>query len=292
MFHDRERCSAAMVHRSKNVQAMMQKNYKQYEHGHKLDGFGVYYINLDRSSDRRRFMNDQFHNLDLNSDKVHRLRAVNGKNLPSYSFINKYTWSNYMTNSRIATTLSHLKAIKAAYDNGDNHAIICEDDVSWVFVPLWECTLMEKIEALPADWLIYRLSTMHPKWKGGPFTYYKDHKTYGAQAYVVNRKFMQLVVDNCFTEDGVPILEPLRGTQPPNGKKILLADVFIWLLAKDHVYVSGRPLVFPFNDYGGFNSTISPNFTWNMARCATTTMDRWMSHLRKTSHQKLEHQSE
>lgn len=278
--YDRMKMTRHVVGQLKELESFVQTEFKQYEHAYKFDGIGIYVINLDRSNTRREFMFNQFHNLNLDPNKCHRVRAYDGKELEHYHFINRYKWYKWINHARLATTLSHLKAIKQAYDNDEDYALILEDDVALLLAPLWECPLMDKLNALPADWEIYRLMTLAPQWKDGSLTYMKPKfKSWGAQGYIVNRKAMKKIVESCFTEEGVPILEPERNNvQPPDtSKKLLVADAYIWYLCKGHMYVSGRQLIFPFNDYGDMNSTIIPTFTYTMSKSAAHAIENWMA---------------
>jgi GR25 family glycosyltransferase involved in LPS biosynthesis len=261
----------AMIKQAKHLRQTMHDRYRQSDHGHKYDAIGVDFINLDRSTDRRRFMNQQFTDLDI---PFHRVRATDGRTLDTQRFVNKYPWSHTMSPARLATTLSHLRAVKQAYDDGQQFAMICEDDVSFMFVPLWETTLREKLMELPKDWEIFRLTTLYPQWSDSPTAFYKDTKTPGAIAYIVNRKFMRKVAESCFPNE-IPHLEPgYNDVQPKHSGNVLLADKFLWKLSEG-TYVSGRPLVFPFNDYGGFDSTIMSHFTITMVFQALYIMNHW-----------------
>lgn len=278
--YDRAKMSRSVVFKLKNMEDFMHKEFNQYEHAYKFKGIGIYVINLDRSPQRREFMFNQFHDLNLNPNMTHRVQGIDGRKLETYHFINKYRWYKWINHARLATTLSHLKAIRTAYLNGDEYAMIVEDDVSFILAPLWEVPLIDKLNALPEDWEIYRMMTLAPLWKDGSLAYMKPRqKSWGAQAYIVNRKAMKKIVESCFTEEGVPIMEPDRnGVQPPDtSKKLLVADAFIWYLCRGHMYIAGRQLVFPFNDYGDMNSTIIPTFTYTMSKSASHAIDRWMN---------------
>ena len=67
-----------------------------------------------------------------------------------------------MTKSEIGCTMSHLIAIKTAYQNGDEMAMICEDDILFD-----TCTLIKPIREMihdaPIDWEILQLSAFVPK---------------------------------------------------------------------------------------------------------------------------------
>jgi len=56
--------------------------------------------------------------------------------------------NDFLTNfsfSELGCTLSHIKAIRTAYDNGDQVALICEDDISFEMSKLWPSGLFRKL---------------------------------------------------------------------------------------------------------------------------------------------------
>ena len=87
-----------------------------------------YYINLDRSKDRRQYMEKTFSNL-------HRIEGVDGRNLKIEKSILKKCKMNVF---QIGCLHSHFKAIKTAYDNGDEEALIMEDDIYIDFIDKWK----------------------------------------------------------------------------------------------------------------------------------------------------------
>ena len=59
------------------------------------------------------------------------------------SFTNDY--SDSLTFSELGCTLSHIRAIRKAYDNGDQLVLICEDDASFELSKLWPANLVQKL---------------------------------------------------------------------------------------------------------------------------------------------------
>lgn len=96
----------------------------------------IYYINLDRSPERNNYTlenieqtNTKLEDLQLISTRI---TAVDGKN--PENVYNLFTRNDIVpfeiSNYEVACCSSHLFAIKKAYDNNDNFAIIIEDDVN------------------------------------------------------------------------------------------------------------------------------------------------------------------
>ena len=100
-----------------------------------------YYINLERSKDRRGAMEKRFANLK-------RVEGVDGRNL----YIPKEILSSCKMNVfQIGCLQSHLKAIKTAYDNGDEEALIMEDDICADYFKRWEKSIQQIVNNKPKD---------------------------------------------------------------------------------------------------------------------------------------------
>ena len=112
----------------------------------------IYYINLERSPQRKDFMEKQAKSLNLN---LTRIPAIDGKLIQQKQINNLYTGSidaveytndfSDISFSELSCTMSHIKAIRTAFDNGDKYACICEDDASFSLLPLWPKNLIETL---------------------------------------------------------------------------------------------------------------------------------------------------
>ena len=87
---------------------------------------GIAWINLDRSIDRKINMENILKNIHIPS---YRIKAVDGKNEDVRKIMNGINLERNMTNSEIACTLSHLKAINYLSKLKGYYFMICEDDV-------------------------------------------------------------------------------------------------------------------------------------------------------------------
>lgn len=153
----------------------------------------LYYINLDRSRDRNEFMIDQ-----LNKNRVQhwkRIEAVNGKADPSIRYINSFSG---LTNSEIGCTLSHLKAIKTAYEDNLDYVLIMEDDASFDFVALWDRSLLKYIKELNCNWTILQLHSYYEYHKSKEPYICPKKNVLTTLAYVVNRSGMKLILDKAW----------------------------------------------------------------------------------------------
>ena len=169
----------------------------------------VYYINMDKDVDRRQFMERQIEKM----PNVHftRITGFNGYAIKNkrndvikhdhalIEFVNKY---DDMSKSEIGCTMSHLIAIKKAYKNGDEIAMICEDDILFD-----TCTLIkpisEMIENAPKNWEILQLSSftpkeIHEKSKNHPnIEYIRNNgkqRHYNTACYLINRNGMETIL--------------------------------------------------------------------------------------------------
>jgi GR25 family glycosyltransferase involved in LPS biosynthesis len=176
----------------------------------------VYYINMDRSVDRREFMENQFKLFDINSPI--RIRGVSGDSLEhpppatsppatspprggnilfgAYGDISYAIEHTDLSPSEVGCTLSHLLAIETAYGNNEQVALILEDDASLSLVPFWDEKLSDIIANAPIDWEIIQLFCMHPRQNvTSIFTLHDvDNPCYSTAAYLVNRKGMGRVL--------------------------------------------------------------------------------------------------
>lgn len=133
-----------------------------------------YYINLERSKDRRQYMEKTFSNL-------HRIEGVDGRNLKIEKQVLKRCKMNVF---QIGCLHSHFKAIKTAYDNGDEEALIMEDDIHIDFINKWEKNIAQIVKNKPKDAeciqlycsnikeikKMLKMSSNYNEWKKGRFS--------------------------------------------------------------------------------------------------------------------------
>ncbi len=160
----------------------------------------IYYINLDRSTNRKTHMEEQLKLYNLNAKRV---SAIDGKKILTsrgniklndnitIPYVNNYKLSN----NELGCTLSHLKAIYNSYMNGDNISLIIEDDVSFVLMPFWFENLDSIIKSAPLDWKIINLYTYNNNKHSNIFLKCTlKQPCYGAVAYIINREGMKNVI--------------------------------------------------------------------------------------------------
>lgn len=153
-----------------------------------------YYINLERSGDRR----DSF---ESNFPDAIRIEACDGLKLQEYKDVipPKKTVS---TPTELGCTLSHLRAIRCAYLNNLDEVIVIEDDLLNPYEDKWEKTLREMIDNRPENSncvifnsnnpLVYEESDEYIPWKQG---------YWGTACYWLNRTAMKIICDRYVNQD-------------------------------------------------------------------------------------------
>ena len=222
---------------------------------HKSNFFGnypVYYINLDRSPDRKTFMEEQFNLFNLN--KLRRVNAVDGKTLTRKGGVinNNITFNNNYqegTLSELGCLLSHIIAIKEAYYSGNDICVIFEDDML-ITIPFLckEISIDYIIDKAPDNWTMINLicyieCKKHYKNDNTFIPVKESEGCYCTGAYIINRKGMENILKGM---DKYKIIIDTNNVE--NGPSIA-ADLFLYRRAI-HSYVYGdKPLFIP-NQYG------------------------------------------
>jgi GR25 family glycosyltransferase involved in LPS biosynthesis len=121
-----------------------------------LDGIDcIYWINLDRSTDRKQKMEEMFTDPIFLGKPIKRIEAVDGKNVVLQDKIKMKNKRN--TDLEYACLISHLNTIKTFSETEYDTAIIFEDDVTLEFKRFWKGSLKQIIENAPSEWEIIQL---------------------------------------------------------------------------------------------------------------------------------------
>jgi len=174
------------------------KNFSKSHPNENKITFPVLYINQARNARRRFFMERQFKKIKINFERI---EAVDGRhivkdedNIDGIQYRNNYKLSK----KELACTLSHLKAIKYAYNKGMDKVVIMEDNISLTLIPFWEKTLPKLLSSLK-DWNIVQLHNGSNNYKNNPDLFStKEYENRGSAAYVLNRKGMENVMKKSF----------------------------------------------------------------------------------------------
>ena len=126
-----------------------------------LDGVDIiYYINLERSKDRKKHMETKFFKDSVfHNKKIVRFNAVDYKKVDVYK---KFTTDSHInlfrvTKSEYACLLSHLDVIRKFSKTNYKHALIFEDDLELIDKNYWNEPIKNVIENVPKDYDIIKL---------------------------------------------------------------------------------------------------------------------------------------
>lgn len=190
----------------KNDNFKILQNYesyiKNYSNNFKDFKYPVYYINLDKSKERRIQTENELYKI---TNNITRITAIDGSKIKnkfgdtvdSISF--KSDYDNVTNLKSIACTLSHIKAIHQSYNNGDTIAMICEDDI---FTEPYKTSfsIQDIIYNAPKNWDILQLYTgnqdIFKNVSMNKLTYKKfEDKNWSLVSYLINRNGMKKILD-------------------------------------------------------------------------------------------------
>lgn len=277
----------------KNMNKFIQTDYKHQtiDLNLKLNNIPIYFINLNKSTDRLKYMNEQIRFYNIHN--IYRIEGVYGKIFNNKQY-GEYTFKtnkklnfkiNYYKNynlSELGCTLSHLYSIKTAYDNGDEYAIICEDDIYLGICQRWKFKLNDIINNAPNDWGLLQLYTFY-----NDITNYKVYKDWNGHhstlVYLVNRDCMRYICDTLFVGNTI-VIDRIQSITDYGIYTSITADYFIYkyIQLKFGVYIT-QPL---FISNNLLTSTIDHNDTshliWSVSiydKVYKKLEEKYMNHL-------------
>ena len=122
-----------------------------------MDGVDViYWINLDRSNDRRIQMSRVFQDPVFQNMKIERVSAVDGKNPEAVYRRLKFMYKQ-KNDYEYACMLSHLDTIRRFSQTSYDVGLIMEDDLTMELRKYWRKSVQEIIDGAPPDWEIIQL---------------------------------------------------------------------------------------------------------------------------------------
>lgn len=168
-----------------------------------MDGLDViYWINLDRSPDRRKEMTRLFQNPAFQTVKVERISAVDGKKPHTvYPYI-KYMYKQ-KNDYEYACMLSHLSTIHKFAQTTYDVALITEDDVTLEFKPYWRKSIQEVINNAPSDWEVIQLCYIINNARQNPVNFKLYEKNIGnkcvsAAAYLIRNNAAKKLINDIY----------------------------------------------------------------------------------------------
>jgi GR25 family glycosyltransferase involved in LPS biosynthesis len=170
-----------------------------------MDGIDIiYWINLDRSTDRRKQMEAIFRDPVFQTTQIERISAVDGRNsntvYPKLNFIYKQK-NDY----EYACMLSHLETIRRFSRTNHDVALIMEDDITLEFKPYWRKTVREIIKNAPSDWEVIQLCYIINGNRTNPnqFKLYQRNirnTCVSAAAYLINNKTAKKIINDIYVD--------------------------------------------------------------------------------------------
>lgn len=228
---------------SKQLERMeLYASYKKFlglDLSKKIDAH-MYYINLDRDLRRRNVFLKQMrylHHIDFT-----RVPGVEGSKIGlKRGTIEGHTYVNHfddLSHSELGCTLSHIMAIKTAFKDGRDIALIIEDDALFSLIPFWDLTLREACARAPEDWEMISLFNCHGELGTDaefiPHSIWRPLKS--TLAYLINRKGMYNIIHSVISNDETVLLSPQFCAKG-------VADEYIY--AFGNMYYMSRPLLIP-----------------------------------------------
>ena len=187
-----------------------------------INGFDIiYWINLDRSAERRTNMIEMLSYFPVQNIRI---SAIDGKEASDSKIQNMFITNNYGGSKvEFACLASHLNTIRIFSESSYSIALILEDDMTLEFSKYWMKDINSIINEAPPDWDIIMLSYI---WDSAfNNTYTLNNGIWGTGAYLINmkgaKKLMRIILENNKFK--------LYNRQPT-------ADGFIYSMMKTYIY--------------------------------------------------------
>jgi GR25 family glycosyltransferase involved in LPS biosynthesis len=146
----------------------------------------IYWINLDRSKDRRVLMENILKNIKVSNKRI---IGSDGSLIPNIKSNFVFSIPSNQPNGVYGCLLSHLRTINEIWNSKKSIALILEDDISLDFMRYWNKDLKTIIGQAPIDWDIIMISYTDTNPNNHINLYNKWNPTIcSTMAYIINRK--------------------------------------------------------------------------------------------------------
>ena len=195
---------------------------------HYMDGIDViYWINLEKSKDRKKSMLEMFSDPCFQNTEIQRFNAINGNETDVFKYLN--IKAKQKSNSEYGCLLSHLETIRKFSDSPYKYALIMEDDLTLDYQKYWKKSLKTIIDKAPSDWDIIQLcyittSGIIPKEEYELNT----NKYVSAAAYIIKKSSAKKLINN--------IYDAKQNKYNIEANRNHHADVYIFSKLKTYVY--------------------------------------------------------
>jgi len=187
----------------------------------------IYWINLEKSKDRKTSMENMFTDDCFKNTKIQRMNAINGNQINIFNYININ--KKQKSNAEYGCLLSHLETIRTFSNSSYNYALIMEDDLTLDYKKYWKKSLKTIINNAPSDWDIIQLcyittTGIIPK---NEYELNKN-KFVSAAAYIIKKSGAKKLMDSVYNKSTEKYdIEINRNHH---------ADVYIFSKLKTYVY--------------------------------------------------------
>lgn len=183
----------------------------------------IYWINLDRSIDRRKNMEIYLKKF---KTKNKRIQATDGSsNEDIYSYFINYGKFN-RTKIEYAVLYSHLKTIEEFANSPYELALIFEDDLSLEYVPYWNKNISVIINEAPKDWDIIMLSYIFRYQLNDLYTLNTNGIISCCLSYVINKNAAKKLINSIKLNNKYILYKD----------KIHTSDNYIYSILKTYAY--------------------------------------------------------
>jgi len=192
-----------------------------------LEGIDIiYYINLDRSVERRKNMEELLSHFNIPNVRI---SAVDGKNIPDDELYGNFIFEGEKNRTKVeyACLLSHLKAFLLFQKSGYENALILEDDMTLEYAKYWDKPVSTIINNAPKDWDIIMLTYITDKILSDLYTKnYNPYPIWSTGAYIVNKNAVNNILNKIYTNNKFKLLNGYTHT----------ADNYIFALLNTYIY--------------------------------------------------------
>ena len=194
---------------------------------------GIVWINLDRSPDRKNYMINLLKDIKIPN---FRISAIDGKASENINSIyGNIPMARELSKSEIACTLSHIKAINYLKNIPGEYFMVCEDDISFNNIVLFENNLKTIISECPKfDILMLNKTFLKPvnekyaKWNNYYFLNPLDYIG-STVAYIISRSGINKIIENAtYINDNNFKLNP--------NNNIDVADLYIYINVNTYAF--------------------------------------------------------
>ena len=167
-----------------------------------MDGADViYWINLDRSTERKENMLKMLDDPVFQDIQKIRIPATDGKKPDEmYQKLGEYKKQESTTDLEYGCLLSHMDAIRSFYESTHNVALILEDDNTLEFKKYWKKSIKQITNNAPDDWdaIMLWYNVGDNGFKDADINKYNGED--GTVAYLMSRRGAEKLIKNCYKD--------------------------------------------------------------------------------------------